>query len=160
MGINKLDSDDECEEKGCAMKDKPTRSEYKVFYPITTRWMDNDLYGHVNNVTYYSYFDTAVNLYLIEEGGLDIHAATVVGYIVASGCNYLSPVGYPDRLEAGLRVDKLGNSSAQYGVAIFKDGEQVAAAHGHSIHVFVDRTVNKPVPVPPRIRDVLEKILV
>ena len=142
------------------MKDKPIRSEYKVFYPITTRWMDNDLYGHVNNVTYYSYFDTAVNLYLIEEGGLDIHASPVVGYIVASGCNYLSPVGYPDRLEVGLRVDKLGNSSAQYGVAIFREGETVASAHGHSVHVFVDRTVNKPVSVPPSIRGVLEKILV
>lgn len=141
------------------MRDKPTRSEYKMFYPITTRWMDNDLYGHVNNVTYYSYFDTAVNLYLIEEGGLDIHAAPIVGYVIASGCNYHSPVGYPDRLEAGLRVDKLGNSSARYGVAIFRERDQVASAHGHSVHVFVDRTINKPVPVPPSIRVVLEKIL-
>ena len=142
------------------MKDKPTRSEYKVFYPITTRWMDNDLYGLVNNVTYYSYFDTAVNLCLIEEGSLDPLSASVVGYVVASECNYHSPVGYPDRLEVGLRVDKLGNSSAKYGVAVFRQGELVASAHGHSIHVFVDRTVSKSVPVPTSIRRALEKILV
>ena len=141
------------------MGDKPTRSSYKVFYPISTRWMDNDLYGHVNNVIYYSYFDTAVNQYLIEAGGLDIHSSSIVGYVVNSGCDYLSPVGFPDQLEAGLRVDRLGNSSVQYGIAIFKKGELMAAAHGHLVHVFVDRSINKPVPVPPDIRGQLEKIL-
>ena len=88
------------------MNDKPiARKHYKVFYPITTRWMDNDIYGHVNNVTYYSYFDSAVNRYLIEQGGLDIHNAPIVGFVVNSGCNYLSPIAYPDKIEAGLRVN-------------------------------------------------------
>src|SRR5690606_17993792 len=89
----------------------PTRQDYFVFQPITTRWMDNDIYGHVNNVTYYSYFDTAVNLYLIEEGGLDIHQAPVVGFVVDSRCSYRSPIAYPDRIEAALRANRLGNSS-------------------------------------------------
>jgi len=140
------------------MKNRPVRGDYRVFYPITTRWMDNDLYGHVNNVIYYSYFDTVVNQYLIEVGGLDIHSAPVVGYVVNSGCDYFSPVGYPDQLEAGLRIDRLGSSSVKYGVAIFKQGELEAAAHGHLVHVFVDRAENKSVPVPLDIRRVLEKI--
>ena len=102
------------------------RNDYRRFYPITTRWMDNDLYGHVNNVTYYSYFDSAVNRYLIEAGGLDIHNAPVVGYVVSSNCSYLSPIAYPDEIEAGLRVNRLGNSSVTYGVGIFKqDGEMI-----------------------------------
>jgi acyl-CoA thioester hydrolase len=122
--------------------------------------MDNDMYGHVNNVVYYSYFDTVVNLYLIEKGGLDIHSAPVVGYVVCSGCNYISPVSYPEQLEVGLRVDRIGNSSVQYGIAIFKLGETAASAHGHFVHVFVDRAVNKPVSVPPDLRRVLEMILV
>jgi acyl-CoA thioester hydrolase len=137
----------------------PARTDYKVFYPITTRWMDNDLYGHVNNVVYYSYFDTVVNRYLIESCGLDIHSAPIVGYVVNSGCDYFSPVGYPDQLEAGLRVDRLGNSSVQYGIDIFKQGELMAAAHGHLVHVFVDRAENKSVPIPSDIRRGLEKIL-
>ncbi len=141
------------------MGTQPKRSDYKVFYPITTRWMDNDLYGHVNNVTYYSYFDTAINLYLIENGGLDIHSAPVVGYVVNSGCTYLAPIGYPDHVEAGLRVDKIGNSSVQYGIAIFKAGEPTIAAYGHVVHVFVDRSINKPVPVPQEIRRQLEMLL-
>ena len=92
--------------------EKPlSRSDYKKFVPITTRWMDNDIYGHVNNVTYYSYFDSAVNRHLIEEGGLDIHDAPIVGFVVNSHCNYLAPIAYPDAIEVGLRVNKLGNSS-------------------------------------------------
>lgn len=142
------------------MKTRPTRQEYKVFYPITTRWMDNDLYGHVNNVVYYSYFDTVANMYLIEQGGLDIHSAPIVGYVVSSGCNYLSPVGYPDPLDAGLRVDRLGNSSVQYGVAIFKDEDLLASAYGHFVHVFVDRVQNKTVSIPSHLRRVLEKIVI
>ncbi|MDA3902117.1 MAG: thioesterase family protein [Desulfuromusa sp.] len=142
------------------MENRPVRNDYKVFYPIATRWMDNDFYGHVNNVVYYSYFDTVVNLYLIEAGGMDIHTAPVVGYVVNSGCNYSSPVGYPDQLEIGLRVDRLGNSSVQYGVAVFKQGEFLSAAHGHMVHVFVNRAENKSVPVPLSIRRELDKILV
>lgn len=142
------------------MKIRPVRSEYKAFYPITTRWMDNDLYGHINNVNYYSFFDTVVNLYLIEKGGMDIHSAPVVGYVVNSGCNYLSPVGYPDHLETGLRVDRIGTTSVQYGIAIFKEGSPVASAYGHLVHVFVNRSVNKPDSLPPEIRSALELILV
>jgi len=140
------------------MGNRPERSDYKVFYPIATRWMDNDMYGHVNNVVYYSYFDTIVNLYLIDKGGLDIHSGPVVGYVVNSGCNYLSPIGYPDQLEAGLKVERLGNSSVQYGIAIFKKGQAEASAYGHFVHVFVDRSTNKSVSIPVEIRGALEAI--
>jgi len=135
-----------------------TRDAYVKFCDITTRWMDNDIYGHVNNVTYYSYFDTAVNSYLIDVGGLDIHNGTVVGFVVSSGCEYLSPIAFPDQLEAGLRVNKLGNSSVTYGVGIFKKGQQTACAEGHFVHVFVDRTNNRPVPIPDALRAALAAI--
>lgn len=138
----------------------PTRDDYKVFYPITTRWADNDIYGHVNNVTYYAYFDTAANRYLIEEGGLDISDGTIVGYVVNSGCQYHAPITYPETIEAGVRVDKLGNSSVQYGIAIFKAGEEVAVAHGHFVHVFVERAANRSVPIPENLRTALARLLV
>ena len=138
----------------------PSRADYKVFYPITTRWSDNDIYGHVNNVTYYSYFDTAANRYLIEEGGLDISDASIVGYVVNSGCEYHAPITYPESVVAGVRVDRLGNSSVQYGIAIFKEGEEQAAAHGHFVHVFVERAENKAVPIPGNLRAALERLLV
>lgn len=138
----------------------PTRADYGVFYPITTRWSDNDIYGHVNNVTYYSYFDTVANRYLIEEGGLDISDGTIVGFVVNSGCEYHAPITYPEAIEAGVRVDRLGNSSVQYGIAIFKQGEDVACAHGHFVHVFVERAANRSVPIPANLRDALEKILI
>lgn len=137
-----------------------TRDDYKQFYPITTRWMDNDYYGHVNNVTYYSYFDTAANRYLIEEGGLDLETAPVIGVVVNSGCTYKSPVAYPQTLQAGLRVDRLGNSSVQYGIAIFAEGDQNASAYGHFVHVFVNRSTNLPVAIPEKIRVALEKLAV
>jgi len=137
-----------------------SRENYFAFKPITTRWMDNDAYGHVNNVTYYSYFDTAANCYLIEEGGLDIENGSVIGFVVNSGCNYNSPIAYPEKIEAGLRVDRLGNSSVTYGLAIFKEGESQAAAQGHFVHVFVDRETNKPVAIPDKMRAALEAILV
>ena len=136
----------------------PSRENYKVFYPITTRWSDNDIYGHVNNVAYYSYFDTVANQYLIEEGGMDISDGRVVGYVVNSGCDYHSPITYPERIEAGLRVDKLGNSSVQYGIGIFREGEDNPAAHGHFVHVFVERAANQSVPIPELLRAALEKI--
>ncbi|OUS24217.1 thioesterase [Gammaproteobacteria bacterium 45_16_T64] len=136
------------------------RENYNIFKPITTRWMDNDVYGHVNNVTYYSYFDTAANSYLIEEGGLDIQNSPVIGYVVNSGCDYHSGIAYPDRIEAGLRVDRLGNSSVQYGIAIFKEGEDLPSANGHFVHVFVDRESGKPVAIPDSMREALEKITV
>jgi acyl-CoA thioester hydrolase len=138
----------------------PVRADYKIFYPITTRWMDNDFYGHINNVTYYSYFDTAANKYLIEEGGLDIANGEVIGFVVNSGCQYLAPIAYPETIEAGLRVDKLGNSSVQYGLAIFKAGEQQACAHGYFVHVFVNRQTQKSTAIPELIRQALAKIVV
>lgn len=140
-------------------REVPSRDDYRVFYPITTRWMDNDIYGHVNNVTYYSYFDTVANRYLIEEGGLDISDGTIVGFVVNSGCQYHAPITYPEPIEAGLRVDKLGNSSVQYGIAIFKEGEQQACAHGHFVHVFVERAKNASVPIPAGLRAALEKLV-
>lgn len=139
-------------------QDDHFRQHYKQFYPITTRWMDNDYYGHVNNVTYYSYFDTAANRYLIEQGGLVLEDAPVIGVVVNSGCTYKSPVAYPQNLEAGLRVDRLGNSSVQYGIAIFGEREEQASAYGHFVHVFVNRQSNLPVPIPQSIRLALEKI--
>jgi acyl-CoA thioester hydrolase len=137
----------------------PTRDQYKVFYPITTRWSDNDVYGHVNNVTYYAWFDTAANRYLIEEGGLDISDGRIVGYVVNSGCHYHAPITYPEDIEAGVRVDKLGNSSVQYGIAIFKQGEDSAAAHGYFVHVFVERAKNKSVPIPDLLREALKRLV-
>jgi acyl-CoA thioester hydrolase len=139
--------------------DKPGRSDYPVFYPLTTRWSDNDIYGHVNNVVYYSYFDTVANRYLIEEGGMDISDGTIVGYVVNSGCQYLSSITHPEPIEAGLRVEKLGNSSVQYGIAIFREGETEPAAFGHFVHVFVERAANKSVPIPAPLRTALERIL-
>lgn len=142
------------------MSDVETADRYRYFLPITTRWMDNDVYGHINNVTYYSYFDTVANHYLIHEGGLDIHTSPVIGLVVESRCAYRAPLAYPDRLQAGLRVDKLGNRSVTYGIAIFKEGEPQAAAHGHFVHVFVDRQSRKAVPMPERLREALARICV
>ncbi|CAE6885379.1 putative 4-hydroxybenzoyl-CoA thioesterase [Pseudomonas marincola] len=136
------------------------RDDYKRFQAITTRWHDNDIYGHVNNVTYYSYFDSAVNSYLIEEGGLDIHGGDVVGFVVSSSCDYFASIAFPERIELGMRVGKLGNSSVQYELAVFKEGEEQACAAGRFIHVFVDRESNRPVPIPAELRAALEAILV
>lgn len=137
-----------------------TRDNYRQFYPITTRWMDNDYYGHVNNVVYYSYFDTAANQYLIEQGGVDLENAEVIGVVVNSSCTYKNSVAYPQRLEVGLRVDRLGNSSVQYGLAIFVEGETVASAFGHFVHVFIDRKTNQSVPIPATIRAALERLVI
>jgi acyl-CoA thioester hydrolase len=136
------------------------RSDYRHFQPITTRWHDNDLYGHVNNVTYYGFFDTAVNTYLIERGGLDIHDGEVVGFVVSSACDYFASIAFPERIEVGLRVGKLGNSSVQYELAVFKAGEQQACAAGRFVHVFVDRQSNRPVGIPPALRDALALLAV
>lgn len=141
------------------MSAPPTRADYLAFYPISTRWADNDIYGHVNNVTYYAYFDSAVNRYLIEEGGLDIQAGTTVGFVVSSGCDYHAPISYPEAIEAGLRVEKLGNSSVRYGIGIFKAGESQAAAHGFFVHVFVDRAADASVPIPEGLRAALQRLL-
>lgn len=136
------------------------RDEFGVLYPITTRWMDNDIYGHVNNVTYYSYFDTTINRYLIEVGGLDINNAPVVGYVVSSSCQFKKPVAYPDALDAGLRVLKIGNSSVTYELGLFKNGDAEPVALGQVVHVFVDREQNRAVAIPEGIREALERLLV
>jgi acyl-CoA thioester hydrolase len=135
------------------------RADYRYFQPILTRWHDNDVYGHVNNVTYYSYFDTAVNTYLIEQGGLDIHGGAVVGFVVSSACDYFASVAFPDRLEVGLRVGKLGSSSVQYELAVFRAGEEEACAAGRLVHVFVDRATNQPVAIPDGLRGALESLV-
>jgi acyl-CoA thioester hydrolase len=114
----------------------------------------------VNNVTYYSYFDTAANLYLIREGGLDIHTSDVIGVVVESRCTYRDAIAYPESIGAGLAVGKLGNRSVTYEIGIFREGRDVAAAHGHFVHVFVDRATRKPVPIPPRMRDALARIVI
>ncbi|MBD8091571.1 acyl-CoA thioesterase [Pseudomonas fluorescens] len=138
----------------------PQRADYRHFQPIITRWHDNDVYGHVNNVTYYSFFDTAVNTYLIEEGGLDIHDGEVVGFVVSSACDYFASIAFPDRLDIGLRVGKLGNSSVQYELAVFKAGEVEACAAGRFVHVFVDRESNQPVAIAGKLREALERLVV
>ena len=137
----------------------PQRGDYRHFQPIITRWHDNDVYGHVNNVTYHSFFDTAVNTYLIEQGGLDIHDGEVVGFVVSSACDYFASIAFPERIEIGLRVGKLGNSSVQYELAVFKAGEADTCAAGRFVHVFVDRRSNQPVPIPPALRAALERLL-
>ena len=135
------------------------RGDYRHFQPITTRWHDNDVYGHVNNVVYYSFFDSAVNTYLIECGGLDIHAGAVVGFVVSSSCDYFASITFPECIEIGLRVGKLGNSSVQYELAIFKHGEEQACAAGRFVHVFVDRDSNRPVSIPESLRAALARLL-
>lgn len=137
---------------------KHLRRDYKHFRPITTRWHDNDIYGHVNNVVYYGFFDTAVNNYLIQQGGLDIQDGDIVGFVASSACDYFASIAYPDLIEVGVRVAKLGNSSVQYELAIFREGEQEASAAGRFVHVFVERASNRPTPIPSRLRAALEAL--
>jgi len=134
------------------------RDGYRHFMTITTRWMDNDIYGHINNVQYYSYFDTAVNRYLIERGVLDIHAGEVVGLVVETHCNYFSSASFPADIEAGLRVAKLGRSSVRYEVGLFVAGREPAIAQGHFVHVYVDRRSREPVTLPEGLRAVLDEL--
>ncbi|NBT34803.1 MAG: acyl-CoA thioesterase [Betaproteobacteria bacterium] len=135
-----------------------TRADFPHFLAIPTRWMDNDIYGHVNNVVYYSYFDTVVNEFLIKQGVLDIHAGEVVGLVVETSCSYFSPLAFPDLVHAGLRVARLGHSSVRYEVGLFKNDEQTVSAAGHFIHVYVNRAARRPVPLPERLREVLQTI--
>ncbi|HZQ62456.1 MAG TPA: thioesterase family protein [Casimicrobiaceae bacterium] len=137
----------------------PLRDDYRHFLAIPTRWMDNDIYGHVNNVTYYSYFDTAVNAHLISAGGLDIRAAEEVGLVVETLCRFHKPLTFPDVIDAGLRVARIGNSSVRYEIGLFRAGDDEPAATGHFVHVWVNRASQRPVPVPQRIRDALVPLL-
>lgn len=140
-------------------RERPTLDAYPFRAPITSRWSDNDIYGHINNVAYYSYFDSAANLFLIREGGLDIAGGEVIGLVVESRCEYHAPLSYPEELRAGVRVDRLGNRAVTYGIAIFGAGDDRAAAHGHFVHVFVDRVTRRPVEIPPRLRAALARLV-
>lgn len=137
-----------------------TRADYRHFQAIPTRWMDNDVYGHVNNVHYYSYFDTAVNQFLIERGVLDIHQGRVVGFVVETACSYFRPVAFPDCVNAGIRVVHIGNSSVQYEIGLFRNDDAEIAAAGSFTHVYVDRTTSKPTAVPEAVRSVLVNLQV
>ena len=135
------------------------RSAYRRFRAITTRWADNDQYGHVNNVVYYSWFDTAVNAYLIEAGALDVQAGAVIGLVVETRCNYFAPLAFPQGVEAGLRVAQLGRSSVRYELGLFAQGEALSAAGGHFVHVYVDRATRRPAPLPDALRAALQPLL-
>ena len=134
------------------------RAGYKAFRTIGTRWMDNDPYGHVNNVVYYSWFDTAVNAHLIEQGVLDIHGGDTIGLVIETQCNYFAPVEFPQTVEAGLRVARLGTSSVRYEVGLFLQGEPLTVAKGHFVHVYVDRASRRPIPLPAPLKAVLEAL--
>lgn len=137
----------------------PTRGDYPHFCPLATRWMDNDVYGHVNNVLYYSFFDTVIAEYLVREGGFAFETAEVIGLAVESGCRYRRPLAFPQRLEAGLRVAHLGNSSVRYEIGIFAEDDREASADGYFVHVFVNRaTGGRPAPIPASIRSALERL--
>jgi acyl-CoA thioester hydrolase len=135
------------------------RSAYAAFRRISTRWSDNDVYGHVNNVVYYSWFDTAVNAHLIEQGALDIHAGETIGLVIETQCNYFAPLAFPQEVEAGIRVARIGGSSVRYEVGLFAQGEPMSAAAGHFVHVYVDRQTRRPAQIPQALRQVLEPLL-
>ena len=136
-----------------------TRADYRHFQSIPTRWMDNDVYGHVNNVHYYSYFDTAVNRTLIEAGVLDIHGGEFIGLVVSTRCDYHSSLAFPQTVHAGLRVEHLGRSSVRYALGLFADDQPLAAAEGEFTHVYVDRATRKPVELPAALRAALLKLV-
>lgn len=137
-----------------------TRPDFRHFLAIPTRWMDNDIYGHINNVHYYSYFDTAVNQFLIARGVLDIHQGAVVGFVAETACRYYRPMAFPDLVHAGIRVTKLGTSSVRYEVGLFRNDEEVVAAVGHFVHVYVERASGKSAPIPQATRQVLATLCV
>ena len=134
----------------------PRRSQFTVLRAIPTRWMDNDHYGHVNNVAYYSFFDTAVNGFLIEASGTDIRELPAIGIVAESSCRFLSAVSFPDTIYAGIGLEKLGTSSVVYAIALFRGGDDLACAVGRFVHVYVDPETRRPVPIPPAIRTVVE----
>ena len=148
-------------QEGVMSKATPhSRTAYRHFLAIPTRWMDNDVYRHVNNVVYYSYFDTAVNHYLIEQDVLDIERSPVIGLVVETACQYFAPIAFPDIVNVGLRVGKLGTSSVRYEIGIFRNDEDSASAQGHFVHVYVERASNRPTALPGDLRAALEKIAV
>ena len=143
-----------------AAPDRPGRAGFRHFQSIITRWMDNDAYGHVNNVVYYSYFDTAVNCYMIERGVLDYNTSREICYVVESGCRYFAPLAFPQTVDAGIRISRLGNSSVRYEIGLFAQGSDEPAAFGHFVHVCVDRQTQRPIPLPAALRAALEPLVV
>ena len=141
-----------------AETERTRRSDFTILRPIPTRWMDNDHYGHVNNVAYYSYFDTAVNGFLIDATGTDIRELDAIGIVAESGCQFLKAVSFPDTIHAGLAVTRLGNSSVSYEIALFRENDEDACAVGRFVHVYVDRHTRRPVPIPAAIRDVVDEL--
>jgi acyl-CoA thioester hydrolase len=135
-----------------------TRTAFRRFLPISTRWMDNDVYAHINNVVYYSWFDTAVNRFLIDSGTLDIAASPTVGLVVETGCRYHASISYPEQVTIGIAVVHLGRSSVRYALGVFREDDATAAAEGHFVHVYVDRATQRPVPIPEATRAALESI--
>ncbi len=131
------------------------RADFPHMLEITTRWMDNDVYGHLNNVVYYSFFDTVVNRFLVKQGVLDIQKSQMIGLVVETQCNYFSPIAFPDVVHAGLRVGHLGNSSVRYEIALFRNDDDLASAQGFFVHVYVDRASSKPTPLPPELKRAL-----
>ena len=149
----------ESREQDSAGRETPEkRDRYRYFLEIPTRWMDNDVYGHVNNVVYYSYFDTVVNGYLISSGSLDIERSPIIGLVVETQCRFFKPITFPDIVHAGVRVARLGNSSVRYEIGLFRNEEGAAAAQGHFVHVYVDRETRRPAGLPQQMRQALEKI--
>ncbi|WP_323760915.1 thioesterase family protein [Maricaulis sp.] len=140
------------------MIEKRGRDAYPRFRSLPTRWADNDIYGHINNAAYYGFFDTVVNCFLIEEAGLDIHAGRVIGLVVETGCNYFAPLAYPETVEGGVRVARLGRSSVSYEIGLFKTGDDQPAAQGYFVHVYVDRDSRRPVPLSDAMRQALAQI--
>lgn len=136
-----------------------SRERYAHFQVIATRWKDNDVYGHVNNVEYYSYFDTVINTFLIRQGGLDIHRGASIGLCVESHCRFDAPIEFPDAVHAGLRVSRLGNSSVRYEIGLFRENEDAPAAEGWFVHVFVDRQSRRPAALPESLRAALSQLL-
>ena len=145
-------------ETAAARPQPEARSAYRVFRSIGTRWADNDVYGHVNNVVYYSWFDTAVNRLLVVNGVLDIHGGQTIGLVVETGCRYFSPTAFPDEIQAGVRVAHVGASSVRYEIGLFRNAEEEAAAVGYFVHVYVDRGSKRPVSVDDRMRGFLESL--
>jgi acyl-CoA thioester hydrolase len=134
------------------------RDAYRYFRLISTRWADNDVYGHVNNIVYYSWFDTAVNAYLIESGALDIHSGMVIGLVVETGCRYARPLAFPQAVEAGVSVARIGTSSVRFEIGLFADGDPEPAAEGFFVHVYVDRESRRPTALPPELRNALDAL--
>ena len=134
------------------------RHEFPYLHPIATRWDDNDVYGHVNNVRYFAFFDTAINDWLIREGGLDVEHGAVIGVCAESHSAYTAAIAFPDAVEVGLRTERIGSSSVRYELAVFRGGAEESAATGWFVHVFVDRATRRPVPIPAPLRAALERL--